>query len=144
MQVGGTLCNLQCTHCFISCGPQNHTHEMMTLGEVQARLDESKTLGVKDYYITGGEVFINPEIFEILEAILQCGPLDVLTNGTLITPEKAKRLQDIQARVPIPCSFASAWKISMKRRTIKCAAKTPSAAPWEASAIWRSMAFRPY
>ena len=70
LQVGGTLCNLQCTHCFISCGPQNHTHEMMTMKDVQQRLLESKTLGVKDYYITGGEVFMNPEIFEILATIL--------------------------------------------------------------------------
>ena len=38
LQVGGTLCNLQCTHCFISCGPQNHTHEMMSLQEVRQRL----------------------------------------------------------------------------------------------------------
>ena len=96
LQVGGTLCNLQCTHCFISCGPQNHTHEMMTLKDVQQRLLESKTLGVKDYYITGGEVFMNPEIFEILATILEYGPLDVLTNGTLITSEKAARLKEIQ------------------------------------------------
>jgi len=96
LQVGGTLCNLQCTHCFISCGPQNHTHEMMTLKDVQQRLLESKTLGVKDYYITGGEVFMNPEIFEILATILEFGPLDVLTNGTLITSEKAARLREIQ------------------------------------------------
>ena len=96
LQVGGTLCNLQCTHCFISCGPQNHTHEMMTLNDVQQRLLESKTLGVKDYYITGGEVFMNPEIFEILATILEYGPLDVLTNGTLITSEKAAQLKEIQ------------------------------------------------
>jgi len=96
LQVGGTLCNLQCTHCFISCGPQNHTHEMMTLKDVQQRLLESKTLGVKDYYITGGEVFMNPEIFEILATILEYGPLDVLTNGTLITSEKAACLKEIQ------------------------------------------------
>ena len=96
LQVGGTLCNLQCTHCFISCGPQNHTHEMMTMKDVQQRLLESKTLGVKDYYITGGEVFMNPEIFEILATILEYGPLDVLTNGTLITSEKAARLKKIQ------------------------------------------------
>ena len=96
MQVGGTLCNLQCTHCFISCGPKNHTHEMMTLPEVRQRLQESKRLGVKDYYITGGEVFMNLEIFEILAAILEYGPLDVLTNATLITPEKAARLREIQ------------------------------------------------
>ena len=96
MQVGGTLCNLQCTHCFISCGPQNHTHEMMTLKQVRKTLEESRELGVKDYYITGGEVFINPEIFEILTAILSFGPLDVLTNGTLITKEKSARLKKIQ------------------------------------------------
>jgi MoaA/NifB/PqqE/SkfB family radical SAM enzyme len=95
MQVGGTLCNLQCTHCFISCGPKNHTHEMMSLEKVLQRLKESEALGVKDYYITGGEVFMNPEIFEILATILQYGPLDILTNGTLITPEKATRLREI-------------------------------------------------
>jgi molybdenum cofactor biosynthesis enzyme MoaA len=69
---------------------------MMTLKDVQQRLLESKTLGVKDYYITGGEVFMNPEIFEILATILEYGPLDVLTNGTLITSEKAARLKEIQ------------------------------------------------
>ena len=37
---------------------------MMTLAQVEERLRESRELGVKDYYITGGEVFINPEIFE--------------------------------------------------------------------------------
>ena len=68
MQVGGTLCNLECTHCFISCSPKNYTIAMMTLVQVEERLRESRELGVKDYYITGGEVFINPEIFEILEA----------------------------------------------------------------------------
>lgn len=97
MQVGGTLCNLECAHCFISCGPKNDAVAMMTLAQVEERLKESQELGVKDYYITGGEVFINPEIFEILEAILSCGPLDVLTNGTQITSEKAQRLKAIQS-----------------------------------------------
>ncbi|MFQ5449460.1 MAG: radical SAM protein [Nitrospinaceae bacterium] len=99
------MCNLQCSHCFISCGPQNHNHEMMTLGQVRKHLVDARDLGVKDYYITGGEVFINPEIFEILEAILQQGPLDVLTNGTLIDREKAARLRDIQDRSPHPLRF---------------------------------------
>ena len=96
LQVGGTLCNLECAHCFISCGPKNDTIAMMTLSQVKERLEESESLGVKDYYITGGEVFINPEIFEILAEILRYGPLDVLTNGTQFTAEKAQRLRDIQ------------------------------------------------
>ncbi len=105
MQVGGTLCNLECTHCFISCGPKNDTIAMMTLAQVEERLRESRELGVKDYYITGGEVFINPEIFEILAAILNCGPLDALTNGTQITSEKAKRLRTIQDASKHPLRF---------------------------------------
>jgi len=105
MQVGGTLCNLECTHCFISCSPKNDTIAMMTLVQVEERLRESCELGVKDYYITGGEVFINPEIFEILAAILSCGPLDALTNGTQITSEKAKRLREIQDASKHPLRF---------------------------------------
>jgi AdoMet-dependent heme synthase len=105
MQVGGTLCNLECTHCFISCSPKNDTIKMMTLEQVEERLKESCELGVKDYYITGGEVFINPEIFEILIAILSYGPLDVLTNGTQITSKKAKRLREIQDASKYPLRF---------------------------------------
>ena len=74
LQVGGTLCNLECSHCFISCSPTNETIAMMTLAQVKERLREASELGVKDYYITGGEVFINPEILEILETILSYGP----------------------------------------------------------------------
>ena len=105
MQVGGTLCNLECTHCFISCSPKNDTIAMMTLEQVEERLRESRKLGVKDYYITGGEVFINPEIFEILTVILSYGPLDVLTNGTQITSEKAKRIKEIQDASKHPLRF---------------------------------------
>jgi AdoMet-dependent heme synthase len=105
MQVGGTLCNLECTHCFISCNPKNDTIAMMTLVQVEERLRESRELGVKDYYITGGEVFINPEIFEILAAILSYGPLDVLTNGTQITSEKSQRIREIQDATKHPLRF---------------------------------------
>ena len=63
LQVGGTLCNLECSLCFISCSPTNETIAMMTLAQVKERLREARELGVKDYYITGGEVFINQEIF---------------------------------------------------------------------------------
>src|SRR6516225_9883420 len=44
-QVAGTLCNLKCTHCFISCSPTNHSHEMLTLEEVMERLREAEPLG---------------------------------------------------------------------------------------------------
>lgn len=97
-QVGGTLCNLACTHCFISCSPTNHAHEMMSLGDVAAHLAEAECFGVRDYGITGGEPFLNREIFEIVEAILTRGPLLVLTNGMFITREKAMALARLAGR----------------------------------------------
>jgi molybdenum cofactor biosynthesis enzyme MoaA len=94
-QVAGTLCNLQCTHCFISCSPTNHSHEMLTLGDVRRRLQEAAALGVREYYFTGGEPFMNPEMLAILEETLRQGPASVLTNGLLLTPERCRRLREL-------------------------------------------------
>jgi MoaA/NifB/PqqE/SkfB family radical SAM enzyme len=91
-QVSGTLCNLRCNHCFISCAPDNHTLGLMTLAQFKPYLDESVALGVKEYYFTGGEPFINPEIFAILEATLAVGPATVLTNATRFDEAKIARL----------------------------------------------------
>lgn len=91
-QVAGTVCNLACRHCFISCSPTNHTHELMPLAEVERYLEEAATLGVKEYYFTGGEPFLNPDMEAILGATLHRGPASVLTNGLLLTPERAARL----------------------------------------------------
>ena len=91
-QVSGTLCNLRCHHCFISCSPENDKFGFLTLADVKARLDESRTLGVKEYYFTGGEPFANREMIPILEETLRYGPATVLTNGTLISPQSAQRL----------------------------------------------------
>lgn len=92
-QVAGTICNIECTHCFISCSPRNRSHEMMTLAEVERRLAEARELGVREYYFTGGEPFMNREIIPILEATLRQGPATVLTNGMLLRPEICRRLK---------------------------------------------------
>lgn len=82
-QVAGTLCNLTCHHCFISCSPHNRSFGFLTLETVKQRLEEARELGVKEYYFTGGEPFLNPQMTAILVATLQYGPATVLTNGTV-------------------------------------------------------------
>jgi MoaA/NifB/PqqE/SkfB family radical SAM enzyme len=82
-QVGGTLCNLACHHCFISCSPGNRSFGFLDLAAVKRLLDESVRLGVKEYYFTGGEPFLNKDIVPILERTLRYGPATVLTNGTV-------------------------------------------------------------
>ena len=95
-QVGGTVCNLACTHCFVSCSPSNRTHEPMTLAEVRPYLDEGAALGVKEYYFTGGEPFLNPEMEAILALVVRhYGPATVLTNGLLLDAARCLRLRSI-------------------------------------------------
>src|SRR5215470_7166656 len=86
-QVAGTVCNLTCSHCFISCSPHNHSFGFLDLATVKRYFDESVALGVKEYYFTGGEPFLNPDMTAILELALQYGPATVLTNGTVLKEE---------------------------------------------------------
>ena len=97
IQVAGTVCNLRCTHCFVSCGPLDDRHALMSRGEVRARVADAVRLGVKEFYFTGGEPFLHPEMIEILADSLASGPCTVLTNGTLFTRprlEALRRLSD--------------------------------------------------
>jgi molybdenum cofactor biosynthesis enzyme MoaA len=92
-QVAGTLCNIECRHCFISSSPTNRAHEMMTLEQVRRALHDAAALGVREYYFTGGEPFLNRELLDMLEETLRQGPATVLTNGLLVTEAVARRLR---------------------------------------------------
>jgi uncharacterized Fe-S cluster-containing radical SAM superfamily protein len=92
-QVGGTVCNLACKHCLVSASPTNHTHERMGLAEVRSHLEEAVRLGAREYYFTGGEPFLNPEMEAILGETLAVGPATVLTNGLLLDPARCARLR---------------------------------------------------
>jgi len=91
IQVAGTLCNLSCTYCFVSSGPGIDRHRLMSRAEVHSRVLEA--LGVKEFYFTGGEPFVHPELLEILEDTLAHGPCTVLTNGTLLTEARIRSLR---------------------------------------------------
>lgn len=89
LQVTGTLCNIACLHCFITCGPKNHYHELMTVQQVRDALDNAREQGVREYYFTGGEPFLHPDIKQLIAMTLEQGPLSILTNGILIDDEMA-------------------------------------------------------
>jgi MoaA/NifB/PqqE/SkfB family radical SAM enzyme len=104
-QVAGTLCNLACGHCFISCSPHNHSFGLLDLATVRRALDESKALGVREYYFTGGEPFLNPALTDMLVLTLQYGPATVLTNGTVLRDEWLDRLAEAEAESPYSLEF---------------------------------------
>lgn len=94
-QLTGTLCNIACRHCFITCGPQADRVPMMTPARVEALLAEARALGVREFYFTGGEPLLHPEFFELAARVLSEGPLSVLTNGILIDDAAARRLRGL-------------------------------------------------
>src|SRR5512147_3196597 len=94
-QVAGTICNLQCRHCFISCGPANRSHDYMPRDMVRLYLAEAESMGARDFYFTGGEPFLHKELDGILEDALRVGPASVLTNATLVSAERARALAEL-------------------------------------------------
>ena len=84
IQVTGTLCNIACRHCFISCGPKADQVPMMSAEQVERALEEGRELGMRQVYFTGGEPFLHPELRRIVRAALQLAPLTIVTNGLLI------------------------------------------------------------
>jgi len=68
---------------------------MLTLSDVGTRLAEARSLGVREYYFTGGEPFMNRDLLPMLEATLKQGPASVLTNGMLLRKEVCRRLREL-------------------------------------------------
>ena len=99
-QISGTLCNLRCSHCFISCSTQNESLPMMQADEVLRYLEEAREVGIKEIYFTGGEPFLHPHILQILETALTYFPTSVLTNGLPINDGRADHLARIAAASP--------------------------------------------
>ena len=114
-QVTGTLCNLACTHCFISCSPGNRTFGFLSYEQVIEALEQSKSLGVKEFYFTGGEPFMHPLLLDMIDATLAIGPATILTNGTLLpdrvveslATSRKKSIYSLELRVSIDAPDAA-------------------------------------
>jgi len=104
-QVAGTVCNLTCHHCFISCSPHNHNFGFMSFAEVEAALLDSTDFGVREYYFTGGEPFLNKDLCRMLIRTLDFGPVTVLTNGTVLKAEWLDELFAAEQSGPFSLEF---------------------------------------
>lgn len=87
-------CNLQCCHCFIAPEPDK---QELTTREVFLILDQLAEAGCLELNLTGGEIFTRKDIFEILNKAKSLGfVIALLTNGTLITPEIARKIKELR------------------------------------------------
>ncbi|MFH0787648.1 MAG: radical SAM protein [Pseudomonadota bacterium] len=100
-------CNLRCRHCY----QEGKASQEMSLAEIKLVVQEIADMieawseaydmsFAPSFNVTGGEPFLRPDLFEILETMGQKGfDLYLLSNGILIDREKAERLFQLGVKV---------------------------------------------
>jgi len=85
-------CNERCVHCYLD----HDDHGEMTTAEIKHLLDEMADAGVFILTLSGGEIFLRKDFFEILEharRLMFCVKLK--SNAVLVREREAARLRDL-------------------------------------------------
>jgi len=86
-----SACNLNCAHCSAAI----KGNEELDPTVLNRLIEESRDdMGVHYFILTGGEPFLYPHFFSILENFPDCY-FQVFTNGTLIDDSALERLRDL-------------------------------------------------
>jgi len=84
-------CNLACVHCLSSSGRRDPRE--LSPEEARAVVDELHDMQVFYVNIGGGEPMIRPDFFDLIGYAVDRGVgVKFSTNGTMLTPERARRL----------------------------------------------------
>lgn len=82
-------CNFSCRHCYIS----PDVPDTMTLDDWRQVIDDLKEMGCLHVQINGGEPFIIPWIWPLLDSLENAGlAFEINTNGSLLDEDKLKKL----------------------------------------------------
>ena len=82
-------CNERCVHCYLD----HDDHGELTHAEITDLLDQLAEAGVFFLTISGGEIFLRPDLFDILEhARRRLFAVKIKTNAIIIREEQAARL----------------------------------------------------
>jgi heme b synthase len=102
-------CNLACVHCRASAVHGPYEGELST-AEAFKLVDEIAAFANPILILTGGDPLMRADVFDIAERAIAKGLRTVMSpNGTLVTPEVAKRMKDVGiARVSISVDFPNA------------------------------------
>ena len=100
-------CNLRCDYCCVRSSP-TAPRRALGLPRVQRIAAEAAELGVGEFFVTGGEPFLLPDIGEILMACAATAPTTVLTNGMLFAGRGLASLRRLpRQRVTLQISLDS-------------------------------------
>jgi MoaA/NifB/PqqE/SkfB family radical SAM enzyme len=90
-------CNLRCQGCWVDVAARQQTIDPPAFDKL---VREAKEMGNVFFGIVGGEPFMHPRLFELLEPHPDCY-FQVFTNGQFISDEKAKRLRQLGNVTPL-------------------------------------------
>jgi pyruvate-formate lyase-activating enzyme len=85
-------CNLRCDYCCVRSSP-SAPRRALGLPRVRRIAAEAAELGVGEFFVTGGEPFLLPDIGEMLSACAAAAPTTVLTNGMLFAGRRLESLR---------------------------------------------------
>ncbi|MBF0618532.1 MAG: radical SAM protein [Candidatus Omnitrophica bacterium] len=87
-------CNLSCVHCYSDSRDTTYAGELST-DEAKAMIRDLKEFNVPVLLFSGGEPLMRQDLFELNAYARARGLRTVIsTNGTLITPDMARRIKD--------------------------------------------------
>jgi len=90
-------CNLACDYCVVASSPRARPRELSG-PRFRALVDEAVSEEFAEIYITGGEPFVHPEIFSLIEYAADRLPTVVLTNAMLFTGRRRAGLARLAGR----------------------------------------------
>lgn len=90
----GTLCNIECTNCYIESSPTNDRLVYLGVADVVDYLDQldDRRWGVTEIGFTGGEPFMNPAMIDMARVALDRG-YEVLILTNAMQPMMRPRVQ---------------------------------------------------
>lgn len=87
-----TRCNLRCEHCYIPA----HTGAGLTYEQITSILDQLHEMGTLYLLLTGGEMFLRPDIMEIVRYARRKGfSVTLFSNGTCTTEAQIAELKEL-------------------------------------------------
>lgn len=117
------ICNLTCEFCYAEDlmyaqkKPPN-----IEIDAVRDLMEQAKKLGLIHVNVTGGEPLVRRDIFDLIDAIPKDIVVSIVTNSTLLTPEKVDRLKEVGVstiQMSYGDNYHKHFKIDVARHAVK-------------------------
>jgi MoaA/NifB/PqqE/SkfB family radical SAM enzyme len=113
-------CNLRCQGCWVDVAAKM---EAMEPDAFHKMVREAKQMGNVFFGIVGGEPFMHPRLFDLLEPHRDCY-FQIFTNGHFITDERARKMRQLGNITPLISVEGSAAVSDIRRGRPEVLAKT--------------------